>query len=212
MDELALIAAAQHGDLDAFNRLVLAYQEQVYNLALRFLSDEDAAEDAAQTAFISAFQNLRSFRGGSFRAWLLRITSNYCLDELRRMKRKPAQPLEATDPETDEEIEDPIWMKDDSLLPEDQVAQKELEFVIQRCIENLPLDFRAVVLLVDVNGLDYQATSQAARIPVGTVRSRLARARQRLQDCLRSAWELLPENIVYLMRVAHDPRNANHRS
>jgi len=193
MDELALIAAAQHGDLEAFNRLVLAYQEQVYNLALRFLSDEDAAEDAAQTAFINAFQNLRSFRGGSFRAWLLRIASNYCLDELRRMKRKPAQSLEATDPETDEEIEDPIWMNDDSQLPEDQVAQKELEFVIQRCIENLPLDFRAVVLLVDVNGLDYQATSKAARIPVGTVRSRLARARQRLQDCLRSAWELLPE-------------------
>jgi DNA-directed RNA polymerase specialized sigma subunit, sigma24 homolog len=109
------------------------------------------------------------------------------------MKRKPAQSLEATDPETDEEIEDPIWMNDDSQLPEDQVAQKELEFVIQRCIENLPLDFRAVVLLVDVNGLDYQATSKAARIPVGTVRSRLARARQRLQDCLRSAWELLPE-------------------
>jgi RNA polymerase sigma-70 factor (ECF subfamily) len=192
MDELALIAAAQHGDLDAFNRLVLAYQEQVYNLALRFLSDEDAAEDAAQLLLSTHFKTCVHFAAAVPRL-VLRITSNYCLDELRRMKRKPAQPLEATDPETDEEIEDPIWMKDDSLLPEDQGAQKELEFVIQRCIENLPLDFRAVVLLVDVNGLDYQATSQAARIPVGTVRSRLARARQRLQDCLRSAWELLPE-------------------
>jgi RNA polymerase sigma-70 factor, ECF subfamily len=193
MDEFALIASAQKGDLDAFNRLVLEYQEQVYNLALRFLSDEDAAEDATQTAFINAYQNVKSFRGGSFRAWLLRIVTNHCLDELRRQKRKPSQPLEAFDPGSDEEIEDPIWLKDDGLLPEDQVAQKELEFVIQRCIENLPVDFRAVVLLVDVNGMDYQATSQAARVPVGTVRSRLARARRKLQDCLHSAWELLPE-------------------
>jgi len=101
--------------------------------------------------------------------------------------------LDAHDPEDDDEIEDPVWLKDDQQLPEEQAMQKELEFVIQRCIENLPVDFRAVVLLVDVNGLDYQSTSQAARIPVGTVRSRLARARQKLQDCLRSAWELLPE-------------------
>lgn len=193
MDELALINAAQEGDLDAFNRLVLAYQEQVYNLALRFLTDEDAAEDAAQTAFINAYQSILSFRGGSFRAWLLRITANNCLDELRRLKRKPSQPLEARDPEDDEDIEDPLWMKDPNQLPEEQVAQKELDFVIQRCIENLPVDFRAVVLLVDVNGLDYQAASQTTRVPVGTVRSRLARARQRLQDCLRDAWELLPE-------------------
>lgn len=193
MDEFALIASAQKGDLDAFNRLVLEYQEQVYNLALRFLSDEDEAEDATQTAFINAYQNVKSFRGGSFRAWLLRIVTNHCLDELRRQKRKPSQPLEAYDPGSDEEIEDPIWLKDDNPLPEDQLAQKELDFVIQRCIENLPVDFRAVVLLVDVNGLDYQATSQAARVPVGTVRSRLARARRKLQDCLHSAWELLPE-------------------
>ncbi len=193
MDELALIGASQKGDLDAFNRLVLAYQEQAYNLALRFLSDEDAAEDATQISFISAFQNIKSFHGGSFRAWLLRIVTNNCLDELRRLKRKPSQPLDAHDPEDDDEIEDPVWLKDDQQLPEEQAMQKELEFVIQRCIENLPVDFRAVVLLVDVNGLDYQSTSQAARIPVGTVRSRLARARQKLQDCLRSAWELLPE-------------------
>jgi RNA polymerase sigma-70 factor (ECF subfamily) len=193
MDELALITSSQKGDLDAFNQLVLAYQEQAYNLALRFLSDEDAAEDITQNSFISAFQNIRSFRGGSFRAWLLRIVTNNCLDELRRMKRKPVQPLDTVDPESGEDIDDPLWLKDDQPLPEEQVAQKELEFVIRRCIANLPVDFRAIVLLVDVNGLDYQAASKAVRIPVGTVRSRLARARRKLQDCLHSAWELLPE-------------------
>jgi len=78
-------------------------------------------------------------------------------------------------------------------LPEEQVAQKELDQVIQRCIQALPEDFRAVVLLVDINGLDYKATAHSTRVPVGTVRSRLARARQRLQECLQDAWELLPE-------------------
>jgi RNA polymerase sigma-70 factor (ECF subfamily) len=193
MDELSLINASKKGDLDAFNRLVLAYQEQVYNLALRFLTEEDAAEDAAQISFISAYQNIHSFRGGSFRAWLLRIVTNNCYDELRRQKRKPSQPLEPYNPQNNEEIDDPVWLADDENLPEDRVIQKELDWVIQRCIENLPPDFRAVVLLVDVNGLDYKATSQTAHVPVGTVRSRLARARQRLQECLQDAWELLPE-------------------
>jgi RNA polymerase sigma-70 factor (ECF subfamily) len=97
------------------------------------------------------------------------------------------------DPQTDEELDDPFWMKDNADLPEEQLAQKELERVIQRCIQNLPEDFRAVVLLVDVNGLDYKSTAHSTRVPVGTVRSRLARARQRLQECLQNAWELLPE-------------------
>lgn len=193
MDETLLIEASKKGDLQAFNELVLAYQEQAFNLALRFMGDSDAAEDAAQLSFINAYQNIRSFHGGSFRAWLLRIVTNNCYDELRRRKRKPSQSLEAFDPQSEEEIEDPLWLADDRNLPEDQLAQKELQQVIQRCIENLPENFKAVVLLVDVNGLDYKESALAASIPVGTVRSRLARARQRLQECLQSAWELLPE-------------------
>ncbi len=193
MDELSLINASQAGDLDAFNQLVLLYQTQVFNLALRFLNDEDAAADASQISFINAYQNIKSFHGGSFRAWLLRIVTNNCYDELRRQKRKPTQSLDGLDPQTDEELDDPFWMKDNADLPEEQLAQKELERVIQRCIQNLPEDFRAVVLLVDVNGLDYKSTAHSTRVPVGTVRSRLARARQRLQECLQNAWELLPE-------------------
>ncbi len=193
MNEESLIHATQQGDLDAFNSLVLAYQEQAYNLALRFLNDEEAAADATQNSFISAYQHIRSFKGGSFKAWLLRIVSNNCYDELRRIKRRPSQPLEALDPQSDGEIEDALWLADESDLPEDALDKKELQDVIQRCIQALPDDFRAVVLLVDVNGLDYKETSQVARVPIGTVRSRLARARQRLQECLRAAWELLPE-------------------
>ena len=193
MDEISLISSSKKGDLDAFNHLVLAYQERAYNLAFRFLNDADAAEDATQISFISAYQNLRSFRGGSFRAWLLRIVANNCYDELRRQKRKPVQPLEAVDPESGEEIENAAWLVDDKGLPEEKMAQKELEQVIQRCIERLPEDFRSIVLLVDVNGMDYSEASHVVKIPLGTVRSRLARARSRLQDCLQAAWELLPE-------------------
>jgi RNA polymerase sigma-70 factor (ECF subfamily) len=95
MDEAALIADARRGDVDAFNRLVLAHQTKVYNLAYRITGDGDSAADAAQEAFLAAYRNLRSYRGGSFRAWLLRIVTNACYDELRRRKRRPADSLQA---------------------------------------------------------------------------------------------------------------------
>jgi RNA polymerase sigma-70 factor, ECF subfamily len=191
MDEPALIREAARGDLDSFNRLVLEYQEMVYNQAFRLLGDPDAAADAAQDTFISAYHHLRSFRGGSFKAWLLRIAANTCYDELRRQKRRPSQPLEPLD-EEDEEIESPSWLADPSASPEAQVEQQEANRAIQDCLEGLPPDFRLVVVLVDLQGLDYTEASQAIGKPLGTVKSRLARARLRLQDCLRGFWELLP--------------------
>ncbi len=193
MDETALIGQAKKGDLDAFNRLVLEYQDRAYNLALRMLGDQASAEDAVQVSFISAYEKIRTFRGGSFRAWILRITANNCLDELRRQKRKPTADLNPMDPENGDEVESPEWLADESLSPEEKVSQKELESAIQRCIQELPDEFRAVVLLVDVQGLDYREASEVVQSPLGTIRSRLARARQRLQECLQGAWELLPE-------------------
>ncbi len=89
MDEQQLIAAAQRGSLDAFNELVLAYQDRVYNLAYRILGDPAAAEDVTQEAFIAAYRTLNTFRGGSFLSWLLRTAANRCYDELRRQKRRP---------------------------------------------------------------------------------------------------------------------------
>ena len=193
MEETALINLAKKGDLDAFNRLVLEYQDLAFNLALRMLGDQPSAEDAVQLSFINAYEKLRSFRDGSFRAWILRITANNCLDELRRLKRKPTTDLTPEDPETGEEMESPEWLADASMSPEEKVSQKELESAIQRCIQALPDEFRVVVLLVDVQGMDYQEASEVVSSPLGTIRSRLARARQRLQECLQGAWELLPE-------------------
>ncbi|HTX90303.1 MAG TPA: sigma-70 family RNA polymerase sigma factor [Anaerolineales bacterium] len=191
MDEPTLIRDAQRGDLEAFNRLVLAYQDQVYNTALRILNDEDLAADAAQEAFLSAFRALNSYRGGSFRAWLLRTVTNACYDELRRKRRRPTTPLE---PETEdgEEVESPRWLADPNLSPEQRLDQEELEHAIQHCLENLPTEFRAVVVLADIQGLDYSEVSIAVKKPLGTIKSRLARARLRLRECLQSFRELLP--------------------
>ena len=191
MDEPTLIRDAQRGDLEAFNSLVLAYQTQVYNTALRILNDEDLAADASQEAFLSAFRALNSYRGGSFRAWLLRTVTNACYDELRRKKRRPTTPLE---PETEdgEEVEAPRWLADPNASPEDQLDRDELEHAIQHCLENLPIEFRAVVVLADIQGLDYSEIAVAVKKPLGTIKSRLARARLRLRECLRGFWELLP--------------------
>jgi RNA polymerase sigma-70 factor (ECF subfamily) len=191
MDEPALIRDAQHGDLEAFNTLVLAYQDIVYNTALRILGDEAQAADASQEAFISAFRAITSYRGGSFRAWLLRTVTNACYDELRRKKRRPTTPLEP-EREDGDDIESPRWLTDPNPSPEDQLDREELEHAIQHCLEDLPTDFRAVVVLADIQGLDYSEVARAARVPLGTIKSRLARARLRLRECLQGFGELLP--------------------
>lgn len=191
MDEAALIRDAQLGDLEAFNRLVLAYQEQLFNTALRILGDEAMAADATQDAFLSAFRSIKSFRGGSFRAWLLRTVTNACYDELRRRKRRPSVPLEPMT-DDDEEMETPRWLADTDFSPEEYAEMAELEQAIQGCLESLPDDFRIVVVLADIQGLDYAEVAVAVSVPLGTIKSRLARARLRLRDCLQGFWELLP--------------------
>jgi RNA polymerase sigma-70 factor, ECF subfamily len=191
MDEAEIIKLAREGDLNAFNRLVLEYQDMAFNLAARMLSDDDAAEDVTQTAFLSAYRSLDSFRGGSFRAWVMRMVSNACYDELRRRKRRPTVSLEPVN-EDDEEIESPAWLADDAPSPEGEMERAELDQALQTCLQGLPEEFRSVVLMVDVEGLDYQEVSSATGKPLGTVKSRLARARLKMRDCLRQYWELLP--------------------
>jgi len=194
MDEFALIQSAQRGDLDSFNSLVLAYQDILFNTALRILSDHEQAADATQEAFLSAFRSLNTYRGGSFKAWLMRTVTNASYDELRRQKRRPTTRLE---PETSdgEEMEDPRWLADPSMTPEQRVEAGELEHAIQHCLDNLPLEFRTVVVLADIQGLDYVEVASTARVPLGTIKSRLARARLRLRECLQGFWELLPASF-----------------
>ena len=121
----------------------------------------------------------------------MRTVTNACYDELRRKKRRPTTPLE---PETDEgeDVESPRWLADPNASPESELDQAELEHAIQHCLENLPTDFRMVVVLADIQGLDYSEVALAVKTPIGTIRSRLARARLRLRECLQGFRELLP--------------------
>ncbi len=186
-----LILDAQPGDLDSFNHLVLTHQDSLFNVALRILGNHELADDATQEAFCSAYRSMHHFRGGSLRAWLMRIVTNACYDELRRQKRHPMVALEPAN-DDGEEIETPPWLADPGLLPEDQFEAAELERAIQRCLNALPIDFRTMVVLVDVLGMNYREAASVVRVPLGTVKSRLARARLRLRESLQGYGELLP--------------------
>jgi RNA polymerase sigma-70 factor (ECF subfamily) len=194
MNEPALIIDAQKGNLEAFNTLILHYQDSVFNAALRILGDDDLAADAAQDAFISAFKSISSFRGGSFKAWLMRTVTNACYDELRRQKRRPTTPLE---PDTDDgdEMDSPRWLADPNLSPEQEAEADELEHAIQHCLDNLPLEFKTVVVMADIQGMDYTEVAASVHVPLGTIKSRLARARLRLRECLQGFAELLPASF-----------------
>lgn len=181
MDEVALIRFACEGDQNSFNCLVANYQEMVYNQAYRLIGEADAAADVAQEAFISAYYKLHTFRGGSFRAWLLRIVSNGSYDEIRWQQRHPTTPLMPFGEEGDE-IESPAWLADPSKTPEETAECNEQSYALQYALQGLPDDFRTVVILVDLQGLDYAEAAQVLGTPLGTVKSRLARARLRLRD------------------------------
>jgi len=204
MDEQALIKAAKAKDLDAFNQLVLEYQQLVYNVALRMMNDQDAADDAAQQAFIAAYQKIHTFRSGSFKAWILRIVTNKCYDMLRSQKRHASQAVDTIDTGVDDDEENAVLIQDDTPLPEDQVALKELEAAVQHCINELPREFKAAVVLIDLQGLNYQEASQTIHVPLGTIKSRLARARMNLQDCLHKFKELLPVQYRSKSEGSHD--------
>lgn len=191
MDEEKLIHYAQQGDLDSFNRLVLKYQDMVFNQAYRVMGETFSAEDATQNSFISAFRKISSFRGGSFKSWLLRIVTNECYDELRRRKRKPVISLEL-DYDDDKDVESPHWIVDHSESPENYTLRDELSGTIQNCLNKLPFEFRIVIVLVDIQGFHYSEAADTLRKPVGTIKSRLARARLGMRECLKASWELLP--------------------
>lgn len=186
-DERQLISQARRGDVDAFNALVLMHQDHVFTAAYRVMGDQASAADYAQDAFITAFRKLDTYRGGSFRAWLVRIATNLCLDALRREKRRPAVSVEAITGESGD-----LPIADDSDSPEDIAQSRELQRAIQACIEALNPDQRAVLVLSDVEGFNYQDIAQTVNTQVGTVKSRLSRARAAVRDCLQGLGELLP--------------------
>ena len=158
MDEERLIEQAQRGDVSAYNRLVLHYQDIVYNVALRIMKDPASADDATQEAFISAYKALKRFRGGNFKSWLLRIG----------------------------------FMASDESGPEEHHQQVELVDAVKRCLDELPDEQRVAAVLCDVEGRDYKEIAEIMSTSLGTVKSRISRARSKLRDCLQGFGELLP--------------------
>ena len=184
-DEQEWVALAQGGDLAAFNAIVERYQTPAYNVALRMLRDPSAAEDATQDAFVSAWRNVGRYRGGSLRAWLLAIVANRARDLLRSPSRRRTSSLDAY-AEEGAALDPP----DRGLLPDESAEQAETVAAVRRAVAALPGDQRLVVTLVDLQGLNYEEAAAATGAAVGTVKSRLFRARSRLRDLLRGEWEL----------------------
>lgn len=188
MEETELVRRTQQGDVESFNRLVEQYQGFVYNLALRMLANREAAEDATQQTFLSAYQGVAHFRGGSFRAWLLRIAANACYDALRRFRRQRATSLEELTlaPEGSFDVPDP------GESPEAHVLRQEQGRCLRDGIALLPKEQRIVVILIDVQGRSYEEVAQTLGSSLGTVKSRLSRGRARLRDYLLRQRELFP--------------------
>jgi RNA polymerase sigma-70 factor (ECF subfamily) len=190
-DEQELVRRATAGDLEAFNQIVLTYQDVAYSVAYRMLRDQDAAADAVQDGFLKAYRALDGFQGGNFRSWLLRIVTNTCYDVLRARQRRGTDSIDdfafAQDHNT--------YLVDHAERPEAYAERMELNRFIEAGIQALPPDQRAVLVLCDVHGYAYDEIAEIVELPMGTVKSRISRARSRLRDYLQNRPELLPSSF-----------------
>lgn len=198
-DEL-LIRRAQSGDEGAFEQLLLAHQKGVYNLCLRMAGNPDDALDLSQEAFIRAWRALGQYQfDAAFSTWLFRLTSNVCIDFLRKQKRQQHMSLTVTD---DDEPGEEFTVPDPAPGPEEQAVHNERRQAVARAMAALPEDYRAVMQLRAVEELSYEQIAEILDIKVGTVKSRLARARTQLRKILKDgnffdsdSSEQMPEEV-----------------
>jgi RNA polymerase sigma-70 factor (ECF subfamily) len=193
LTDQTFVRGALSGDLDAFNQLVLKYQDSAFGYANAQVGDPDLAEDVTQESFIKAFQKLRYFQGGSFRAWLITIVANTARDRLRQLRRHQAISLYAKD-ENGEEFDTPLWLVDPSASVEETVLKNEETHYLHRLVDALPAVYRTVITLIDLYEFNYAEAAAIMNVPLGTVKSRLARARTQLRDA-----------ILLIVRPAPDP-------
>ena len=176
--EAAIVRKVLGGDANAFETLVLEYEKNVYNIALRMMGNSEDAADMTQEAFIKAYNSLQSFRGDSkFSVWLYRIVSNVCLDFLRSKNRRPTVSLSVED---DDGEDAQLDVADESQSPELLLDRKLTRDSVRRGLDSLPPDYRQILLLREIQGLSYDEIAQALSLEVGTVKSRIFRARKRL--------------------------------
>ena len=176
--EATIVRKVLGGDANAFETLVLEYEKNVYNIALRMTGNSEDAADMTQEAFIKAYNSLQSFRGDSkFSVWLYRIVSNVCLDFLRSKNRRPTVSLSVED---DDGEDTQLDVADESQSPELLLDRKLTRDSVRRGLDSLPPDYRQILLLREIQGLSYDEIAQALSLEVGTVKSRIFRARKRL--------------------------------
>ena len=191
-NDLVLVAAARTGDVAAFNRLVIRYQDAVFTLCYRLTGNAEDAADAAQDAFLSAYRHLAKFRGGAFRSWLLRIAANGCYDLHRERRRWPADRLDAGGGSNPAGDAPAARVPDPAAGPEAAALRHELGDLLQQGLLGLPEDQRLAVVLCDLYEFDYQSIAGITGAELGTVKSRINRGRRRLRDFLLGYRELLP--------------------
>jgi len=190
-DYAELIARAQAADREAFDRLVDETHNMAYATAYRLIGDPDLAADATQDAYVRAYSSLQTFRGSSsFSTWLYRIVVNVSLDLLRRRARAPERLALVSD---DEGEEREVEIADLSADPHADVERRERQAAVLRGLQRISDDHRAVLVLYDLNGLAYEEIAEVLRIPLGTVKSRLNRARLAMRDAMREDAELFDE-------------------
>ncbi|MGE5595819.1 MAG: RNA polymerase sigma factor [Hyphomicrobiales bacterium] len=182
-----LVLLAKDGSLDAFNRLVDRYQGAVYSLCFRLLGNREAAEDATQESFLSAYRALERFDGGNLRSWLLRIAANQSKDELRRRRRKDAV---ASLNEMFDREDAPVEVPDAGAGPDTLVMRAELGEDMEALLMELPLEQRQAIVLVDIYDFAYEEVARITGSSVGTIKSRIHRGRERLRNLVLSSPEL----------------------
>jgi len=182
--DLRLVDRARSGDLDAFNELVVHYQDHLLALSTRLTGDVEAAHDAVQESFIRAYRNLHAFRGDSFRAWIVRIAVNASTDVLRLRKRRPSEPY----PEREDEPWEPTAPA--SADPEREVVRRAQARVLSAALAELTDGQRSAILLYDVEGYDYPEIARLSGVSLGTVKSRIHRGRLALRALLEDSMEL----------------------
>lgn len=187
-----IIQRVLSGDTNAFEHLVLANQKNVYNLALKMTRNEDDALDLSQDAFVKAFQQLSAFRGDSrFSVWMYRLTYNLCIDFIRKKSKQSTVSLDYQD--DDNEVSS-FEIPDLRNLPEDSAVRKEMRKTIEQSIDGLTMDHREVLVMREITGLSYDEIAETLKISVGTVKSRLARARMKVVETLKEQGTY-PENF-----------------
>ena len=191
MNESVLIQRSLAGEIEPFNELVLHYQGLAFSVAYRMLQDSEAAADAVQDSFVKAFRALHTFKGGNFKAWLLRIVTNTCYDVLRSRQRRATESLD----DLPVEQEYAHQLLDDAESPEQHAERMELNSAIEQGIQSLPPDQRLALILCDVHGYAYEEIAEITQMPIGTVKSRISRGRAKLRNYLYRQPELLPSTF-----------------